>query len=70
MKLLAKYLLWPLVIIGALNWGLIGLCRFNLVTWILGTGVWARLVYVVVGLAAVALIIACIVEKLSYETEE
>ena len=43
-----------LVIIGAVNWGLIGLFDFNLVTMLLGN--WPaveRLVYVLVGLAGV-----------------
>ncbi|MEN6304458.1 MAG: DUF378 domain-containing protein [Armatimonadia bacterium] len=41
-----------LVIIGALNWGLVGAFNFNLVSAILGTGTLAaRIVYLVVGLA-------------------
>ncbi|SAK92123.1 hypothetical protein AWB76_06766 [Caballeronia temeraria] len=41
-----------LVIIGALNWGLVGLAQFDLVAAILGTGSAAsRIVYVLVGLA-------------------
>lgn len=48
---------WALVIIGALNWGLVGLFNFNLVEAILGQ--WAVLetiVYVLVGLSAVAML--------------
>ena len=42
-----------LVIIGALNWLLIGLFRFDLVGWIFGgqTALLARIVYTIVGLA-------------------
>lgn len=42
-----------LVIIGALNWGLIGVCRFDLVAWIFGgqAAVLSRIVYTLVGLA-------------------
>ncbi|MEN6549766.1 MAG: DUF378 domain-containing protein [Armatimonadia bacterium] len=41
-----------LVIIGALNWGLVGAFNFNLVSAILGAGTLAaRIVYLVVGLA-------------------
>lgn len=45
-----------LVVVGALNWGLVGLLDFNLVNMLLG-GVPAleRLVYVLVGVAAVIL---------------
>ena len=43
-----------LVIIGALNWGLIGFFGFNLVAAIFGQGEWlSRAVYAVVGIAAV-----------------
>ena len=44
-----------LVIIGALNWGSIGLFRFDLVAGICGgqTAVAARVIYTLVGLAAV-----------------
>lgn len=44
-----------LVIIGALNWGSIGLFRFDIVSWICGGqgSVLARLIYTVVALAGV-----------------
>lgn len=38
-----------LVIVGAVNWGLVGLFKFNLVKSILGEGVVARAVYTLVG---------------------
>jgi uncharacterized membrane protein YuzA (DUF378 family) len=43
-----------LVIVGGLNWGLVGAFGFDLVAAIFGAGsVLARLVYVVVGLSAI-----------------
>ena len=44
-----------LVIIGALNWGLVGLFSFDLVAWISGgaASVLARIIYVIVALAGV-----------------
>ena len=44
-----------LAIIGGLNWGSIGLFRFDLVAWICGgqTAVAARGIYTLVGLAAI-----------------
>lgn len=44
-----------LVIIGALNWGLIGLFQFDLVAALLGGQVsaFSRIVYTVVGLAGI-----------------
>ncbi len=47
-----------LVIIGGLNWGLVGAFRFNLVDAIFGEGsVLSSIVYIVVGIAALVLII-------------
>ena len=43
-----------LVIIGGINWGLIGLLNFNLVAAIFGAdNVLSRIVYILVGLAAI-----------------
>lgn len=42
-----------LVIIGAINWGLVGFLSFDLVAWVFGgqTALLARVVYALVGLA-------------------
>ena len=44
-----------LAIVGAVNWGLVGFAKFDLVAWICGgqTAVAARVIYTLVGLAAV-----------------
>ena len=44
-----------LVIIGAVNWALVGVFQFDLVAWIFGGSgsLLARIVYTLVGLAAV-----------------
>jgi len=44
-----------LVIVGALNWGSIGLFSFDLVAWIGGgaTSMIARIIYIVVALAGI-----------------
>ena len=46
-------------IIGGINWGLVGLFRFDLVAWICGgqDSVFARIIYSLVGLAAIWCII-------------
>lgn len=47
-----------LVIIGGLNWGLVGAFNYNLVDGILGEGsVASRVVYIIVGVAALLTII-------------
>lgn len=42
-----------LTIIGAVNWGLVGLAKFDLVAWIFGgqTALFSRIIYTLVGLA-------------------
>lgn len=44
-----------LLVIGGLNWASIGVFQFDLVAWICGgqTGIISRIIYIVVGLAAV-----------------
>ena len=48
-----------IAIIGALNWGLVGLLNLNLVEQILGAGTVAtRVVYGLVGLSGIALLVS------------
>lgn len=44
---------YALIIIGAFNWGLIGLFNFNLVGTIFGAGTLSNLIYTLVGLSAI-----------------
>ena len=57
-----------LVIVGALNWLLVGLFQFDFVGWLLGgsSSIWSRIVFTVVGVAAVCGIPGLFAE----ETEE
>lgn len=57
-------LCWLLVIIGALNWGLLGAFGFNLVHAIVQA--WPaveRIVYVLVGLSALVVLYVCCIAK-------
>ena len=45
-----------LVIVGALNWGLVGAAKFNLVAALFGQTIVASIVYALVGLAGVFLL--------------
>jgi uncharacterized protein len=57
MKYIVKWIAWVLVVIGGLNWGLIGLLNFDLVAAIFGTMTMAsRIVYTLVGISAIVLI--------------
>lgn len=44
-----------LIVIGGLNWGLVGLLNFDLVAWLFGgsAAILSRIVYVIVGLGAI-----------------
>lgn len=55
----ADYVAWVLIVVGGLNWGLVGAFQFNLVDELFGvdSGI-SRVVYVLVGLAAVYSVIA------------
>lgn len=47
-----------LVIIGALNWGLVGLFGFNVVSSIFGVATWlTNLIYILVGLSGIVMLI-------------
>jgi uncharacterized membrane protein YuzA (DUF378 family) len=60
-----------LVLIGAINWGLVGVFRFNLVKRLLGTWEWAeRLVYATVGIAGTAIALTLTVPRLLLSLEE
>lgn len=53
------YTLLTLVIIGAINWGLIGFFQFDLVAFIYGNMSWlSRIIYALVGLSGLYMISA------------
>jgi uncharacterized protein len=49
LHMVAYVLLW----VGGLNWGLVGLLGVNVVSMVLGSGMLANVVYILVGLSAV-----------------
>ena len=53
-----------LVLIGAINWGLVGIFGFNLVTAIFGAAtVGSTIIYVIILLSAIWLVIACCMQR-------
>ncbi|VDR36724.1 Domain of uncharacterised function (DUF378) [Alistipes sp. cv1] len=42
------------MIVGGINWGLVGLFQFDFVGWLLGgsASIWSRIVFTLVGIAA------------------
>ena len=58
MRGLTHYILVPLMFIGALNWGLIGIFGFDLVAFLFGPAtLLSNIVYSLIGIAAVAWLI-------------
>ena len=46
-----------ITVIGAVNWGLIGLFRFNLVSFLFGDMTWiSRIIYILVGICGLYLL--------------
>ena len=56
-----------LLVVGGLNWGLVGLFQFDLVAAVFSEML-ARIVYVVVGLSAIAVLVPTLASRLSSET--
>lgn len=49
-----KWIMYSLVLIGALNWGLIGAFNFDLVSFLFGDmSALSRIIYTIVGLCAI-----------------
>ena len=46
-----------IMILGSLNWFLVGVFSWNLLTWIFGAGVFTRILYAIVGLAGIWMLI-------------
>ncbi len=57
------WLMLVLLVIGGLNWGLVGLFQYDLVATIFGTGTTvANIVYVVVGVSALYFVVRAVME--------
>ena len=52
-----------ITIVGATNWFLVGIFTFNLITWICGVGIFARIIYAIVSIAGFWLIYMLIRNK-------
>jgi uncharacterized protein len=53
-----------LAIVGALNWGLVGLFDVNLITKLFGTmPILAKIIYALIGLSGISLLISAFTDK-------
>ena len=57
--IIANWIAFIIILIGALNWGLMGIFGFNLVTFLcFGSLLFSRIIYILVLIAAIWLIIS------------
>ena len=48
---------------GCINWFLVGVFSWNLITWIFGVGLFTRILYAIVGIAGIWLLIQLILKR-------
>lgn len=68
--IIANIIALSIAIIGCLNWFLVGVFSWNLVTWIFGIGLFTRIIYAIVGLAGIWLLIGLIVKRTKFFGQE
>ena len=61
--IIANIIALCVLILGGLNWMLVGIFSWNLLTWIFGIGIFVRILYSLVGLAAIWMLIQLIVRR-------
>jgi len=54
---------WILVVVGAINWGLIGAANLNIVETVVGSGSLAQVVYILVGLGGLYMLWGAVSKK-------
>lgn len=52
-----------IAIAGCINWFLVGVFSWNLITWIFGVGLFTRIIYAIVGIAGIWLLIQLIIKR-------
>jgi len=57
------WIAFVLLVVGGLNWGLVGAFKFDLVQAIFGANVVSDIVYILVGISAIAAIISAATKK-------
>lgn len=61
--IIANIITLSVVLLGSLNWFLVGVFSWNLLTWIFGAGVFVRILYAIVGLCGIWLLIQLCVRR-------
>ena len=61
--IIANIVALSIMIFGCFNWLLVGVFSWNLVTWIFGVGIVTRILYAIVGLAAIWMLVQLIMRR-------
>ena len=61
--IIANIIALALIIIGSINWFLVGVFSWNLITAIFGLGIFTRILYAIVGLAGIWMLIQLLVRR-------
>lgn len=61
--IIANIITLSVLILGSINWFLVGVFSWNLLTWIFGVGVFVRILYAIVGLCGIWLLIQLCVRR-------
>ena len=59
----ANCIAWVILLIGGLNWLLVGIASWNLVASIFGATMFSSIIYILVGLSAIWLLISPIMHR-------
>jgi len=62
--IIANIVALSLIIIGGINWFLVGVFSWNLVTAILGLGIATRIIYAIIGLAAIWMLVQLVMRRM------
>ncbi len=62
--IIANIVALSIMILGSLNWFIVGVFSWNLLAWMFGTGVFVRILYALVGLAGVWMLIQLCVRRM------
>lgn len=61
--IIANIIILSLMILGCINWFLVGVFSWNLVTWIFGLSIFARILYAIIGLAGIWMLIQLCIRR-------
>ena len=61
--IIANIIILSLMILGCINWFLVGVFSWNLVTWIFGLSVFSRILYAIIGLAGIWMLIQLCIRR-------